>query len=557
MASILRTLVEQHDLSIPEAVQILRKTLDAEESEAGQTKAVNLVLMGLSALGGLASMTNPIGLTVAGIAIAVNWSCQSAHRKDYAAIRDEQGLVHHAPMVLDAMLQYSAANIATESTLIAAYEHCLSIFDEDEGICVTSSQIEGTGQYQHMGFEPTQFFRSIVGSAISTEDPVLKVAGKKTGLERMYERMGVEMPKEPSQPTTPTIGTNTRPNALPVASQPTRQPDSIPTGLSSIVADPYQSRAFFGAQRTGKSYLAAVASKEISDSLSCKIFHMNLASFGDEDSYYWSHAVESLQCDLSSMDGYESKQIINQAIDIVKRFYSQQNALLIVDEIAYLGSASNQHSKLLEPLLTLIADKITTLSSSGKKRQQAIWTIAPEFVAGSLTQDAKAVKKLKLCYVASHPDRALDWNGQSISFDWELFRQIKANFEILEPNSLPSSDRVCFVGSHWLPIGELPDLKKMATPKPDIVDPVQHLERSLELSAQSEKDSALELIHSIENLSKREAMLIAYQWAQTRIKDDREVDKASFMARARNDRNCDYLRENRDAIWDELETLIS
>ena len=107
---------------------------------------------------------------------------------------------------------------------------------------------------------------------------------------------------------------------------------SSPTALSIIVSDPYQSRAFFGAQRTGKSYLAAVASRQISESLGCKVFHMNLASYGSEDSYYWTHAIKSLVCDLSSMGGYEATQMVKSAIKLVKEFYSTQNAILIVDD---------------------------------------------------------------------------------------------------------------------------------------------------------------------------------------------------------------------------------
>jgi len=234
---------------------------------------------------------------------------------------------------------------------------------------------------------------------------------------------------------------------------------SSPTALSIIVSDPYQSRAFFGAQRTGKSYLAAVASRQINESLWCKVFHINLASYGSEDSYYWSHAVKSLACDLSSMGSYEASKMITQTIKLVNEFYSTENSILIVDEIAYCGSTVAAHKDALAELMRIIADKITTLSSSGKKRRQAIWTIAPEFVAGSLSQEAKAVKKLKLCYVSANIDTSLSWQGQSIGFDWELFNQIKVNFTISEPTCLPNEDRVAFIGSEWLPIGELPKLE--------------------------------------------------------------------------------------------------
>jgi len=284
-------------------------------------------------------------------------------------------------------------------------------------------------------------------------------------------------------------GNHTRLGAVEVAASPAAQTSS-PTALSIIVSDPYQSRAFFGAQRTGKSYLAAVASRQISEALRCKVYHINLASFGDEDSYYWSHAVKSLTCDLSSLGGYEASQMIRSAIEIVKKFYSTQNAILIVDEIAYCGSSVAAHKDALAELMRVIADKITTLSSSGKKRMQAIWTIAPEFVAGSLTQDAKAVKKLKLCYVSVNPDASIDWQGQTIGFDWELFNQIKANYTISDPICVPSQDRICFIGSDWVPVGELPDLKKGKSTKLEtpISDPVTHLENSLKASDDADDD---------------------------------------------------------------------
>jgi len=116
---------------------------------------------------------------------------------------------------------------------------------------------------------------------------------------------------------------------------------------------------------------------------------LNLASFGDEDLRYWKHAALSIAADLSAADEFTAKELIKNASRLISKFYATQNAILIVDEIATIGSTSNRYKALLEPLMCLIADKITTLASSGKKRRQAIWTIAPEFVAGGLSQDAK------------------------------------------------------------------------------------------------------------------------------------------------------------------------
>jgi hypothetical protein len=158
------------------------------------------------------------------------------------------------------------------------------------------------------------------------------------------------------------------------------------------------------------------------------------------------------------MDGFDAGHYIVAAVNLIHKFYSDpQPSILVIDEIAYIGATGNQHSELLKGLLCIIADKITTLSSSGKKRKKAIWTIAPEFVAGSLVQDAKAIKKLSLCYVTIHPNKTVDWDGQAIGFSDELYDQIKNNYSITDPSSmgLPDADRIVYMSKQWLPIGEL------------------------------------------------------------------------------------------------------
>ena len=95
------------------------------------------------------------------------------------------------------------------------------------------------------------------------------------------------------------------------------------------------------------------------------------------------------------------------------------------------------------------------LPISGKKRKKAIWTIAPEFVAGAVTQDTKAIKKLTLCYLTIHPDKTVDWEGQDIGFNSSLFDQIKTNYSIFYPVDIPDEDRVVFIGDQWMSIGDL------------------------------------------------------------------------------------------------------
>ncbi len=261
------------------------------------------------------------------------------------------------------------------------------------------------------------------------------------------------------------IGMNTRLGAIavPAAVQPevSAPKPQINNAFAKVLADPFESRAIFGAQRTGKSLFAAVCGVAIATKHKTQIFHLNLASFGDEDLKYWKQATLSIAADLSAADEFTARELIKNAGRLVQRFYATPNSILIVDEIATIGSTSNRYKALLEPLMNLIADKITTLASSGKKRRQAIWTIAPEFVAGGLSQDAKAVKKLSLCYLTIAPGRTVDWEGQDIGCRIELYRQLDANFSVatLPREGSFNCDRIAMIDGQWMPIGDLPTLE--------------------------------------------------------------------------------------------------
>ena len=67
----------------------------------------------------------------------------------------------------------------------------------------------------------------------------------------------------------------------------------------------------------------------------------------------------------------------------------------------------------------------------------------------------------------------------------------------------------------------------------------------------------MELINEESNTAKREALTIAYQWARARKDKGDSVDRQTFLERARKDRNCEYLRENRDEVWEELQGLLT
>lgn len=236
------------------------------------------------------------------------------------------------------------------------------------------------------------------------------------------------------------------------------------TGIEKLMSNPFHSYAFFGAQRTGKSYLVACATQRLAEQ-SIKIFHLNLASLMDEeDDRYWHHA-QSVRADLGFSEPDQAKGIIADAINLIQGFIAAPpGAILVFDEWTILGRKTHTYSEQLEPLTKLMASTISQLVSSGKKRHKAIWTIAPDMVAGGLTDMSKlAVKDLTLVLVAVPPWKTVTWQHStgglpsSISFSHELYGQLQKNYAGLTPpvqgGFLSTSDRIVFTEGSWYPAG--------------------------------------------------------------------------------------------------------
>ena len=350
--------------------------------------------------------------------------------------------------------------------------------------------------------------------------------------------------------------------------------------LDAVMKSPGISRLMIGGQRTGKSYFAAVASQLLA-SLGWKIYPVNLASYGTEDSYYWSHVTKSVTGDLASItDPKEAQALIESAIECLNEFWADEKAIMICDEISYIGSKFGMWKDAADEYLCLVAGRISALTSTGMKRAKAIWALCPELVSGSLKGPAKAVKSLDLMLFAIAPGRTVVWEGQEISFSQSLYGQVAYNFDGL---SMPTDeqvalcaahniDRICMINNEWIPVGELPVLTAPIPPTPPIPDSPAEILRawgganpyevltqgiaSMLLTQEPAADPAIDLINEIEDPDKKEAMMIAYQWALDKCESSGEIRRADFISRAKNERNCKYLKLNRNQIWEELETLI-
>lgn len=263
----------------------------------------------------------------------------------------------------------------------------------------------------------------------------------------------------------------------PTVFDPNNGTGSLP--LAVILKSPLSSYLMIGGQRTGKSYFIAVATMLLARQ-GFKIYHVNLASVGqgheDEDSYYWRHTTRSFCADLSTItDEAEAEAAIEGAMNVVNEFWDlprTEKAILVCDEITLAGSKENYHAEALKPYLRLVAGKISSLTTTGMKRQKAIWCACPGIVAGSLQGAAKSIKCLRLVYFAISPGQFADWSGNAISFDHEVHAQICANWtstqmisdtqiDLLKAHNI---DRVCWIGDQWMPTGELPQLDKSIGP---------------------------------------------------------------------------------------------
>jgi hypothetical protein len=218
--------------------------------------------------------------------------------------------------------------------------------------------------------------------------------------------------------------------------------------LSVLLANPYQNRLIFGGQRTGKSFLAAIATRYLA-SKGIKVFHLNLShtrtSEGrDEDAEYWQHATASIRFDLGALDSATAKQVIEASIKMVRDFWAQTGAILVVDEAPAQAAVSNMHRGLLEPLNAAIASLSSQCNSTGVKRGKSIWAIGPEFIAANMVQHGKSFCKTgSLTHVFIHPASQSEWNGQRLVFDTSLFKQLTTNFQtaILDPGNAELCDR--------------------------------------------------------------------------------------------------------------------
>ncbi|MDV3349927.1 hypothetical protein QGP82_14575 [Leptothoe sp. LEGE 181152] len=230
------------------------------------------------------------------------------------------------------------------------------------------------------------------------------------------------------------------------------------TALQRLLLSPYLSRVIFGGQRTGKTNLVAVASSKLAQK-GTKIYHINLLSYtgkGDEDAQYTAHCEKSIRADFShEVDSNKRSILVADCIKVVQQWWDYDGeAILIFDEYAYAASLAVPETA---PLLTLIADKLGAIASSGMKREHALWALSPSMVASELQEAGKRIKSLKPVVVAIAPGYTEEWQGQQLTFDSSLHTEVNRNFGnvISWPTAamVPGESRIAWIDGSWCGLG--------------------------------------------------------------------------------------------------------
>lgn len=296
--------------------------------------------------------------------------------------------------------------------------------------------------------------------------------------------------------------TNDEQQLQPESRSPERERAANLSALRVVLDSPYDCYFIPGAQRTGKSFFTAVATRKLAVEKGAKIFHINLLSYTkpdtgvNEDGEYTKHCYKSVKADFFRINQAEASVVVKEALALFKEWRNTPNAILWVDEWPEMTSTGNPYPSTVLPLARAIANAISTLTSGGVKREQAVYCLGPKMVAGEMINEGRAVKASKLLYLAIAPGQSVACGQTMVTFDYDLMDQVKRNFQIEPPtvsNSPVGELRIAYAEGAWLPVG-LDGIKR----PDDLPMPPQEEESIPEPSASTLLPSPLPVTFNIE-----------------------------------------------------------
>lgn len=351
----------------------------------------------------------------------------------------------------------------------------------------------------------------------------------------------------------------------------------IPTAIDSMV-NPVRSSYVAAPPRTGKGIMITIAMIAYKQKYPTGILYGYTPKQDSKEHWYWDACDQFFNPDLDQNPTRAAQSLYS----MIRHWQSLPSSpaapiLFVLDELSSTLSRLKpvKMSELDDELFNndnrsfsvWLMDFLVHEASMRQSVDRFVWVMTPLATVDGTGVSSSALKSLKNYTLASRENLKFA-NGGNGSFeapkigaDFPLFNQYQTIAYSHDSQS-------------WLPIPTVsPDelaKRSASTPKLKIWGEIPvpagesvqwgtatATEVFTRAYLETFADPAIALIESVPDINKREALMIAYQWSITRRKSVGDITKNDFMNRAKNDRNSEYLRDNRDEIWDELQSLIS
>lgn len=544
--SVLGHMVLELGMSPEDAVQNLRPWVRDLDRSAASSKNTAYITAFIGAGAGLATAaTLGIGVTaILPIAAAIyNYFIGQQSAQEQTVREAEYLLLKSCPELLKLIYALSKRGMPKEA-LIECYDELLGAFT------FQFQQRASLGMSDELDHDIVRTFQGIVQAKIEAENLGRSIVAETQDFkfDTLYQSTEPTAPRveDPKYQPSP----NTQLGAISVPAQSAQTED-----IARSLAEQFQSTLIVGQPGAGKGLTIAYATRWIKKlHPDCQIWAIDPKSDPSEADY-WTACDRVLNCPIRPFTPAEDMEAIQEQIDAFIAEFQGSHApmkLLIFDEALAVKEKTGKWFK------GLMAG-FNALCSMGRSSKQYGWLVSqsPNTDDFGISGGTRNVYRRVLLLARSN--LGLIANGSTFFAGKPTTEQ------------LMQTGRVYFdsISNEWGVTPVYPDLvKAMNQPsrrqslealiQTEAEHPIEHFYHAhANASVKSESlDPAMELIEAIADVAKQEAMQIAYQWAQNRMKDGKKIDKAAFVERARKERKSDYLKDNRDEIWSEFQGLI-
>jgi hypothetical protein len=274
------------------------------------------------------------------------------------------------------------------------------------------------------------------------------------GVERAKEERKAALRVEP--PVQPV--TRIQPPVLPTVDVVDKRTQDIVELILKVT----NSLTFIGAQRCGKSYLMALASRiGLQTGRFTKVSVISSLTKAGEDSEYWKHCTTQAFYDL--------KRVINKVeyyeeyLQVIRDFKATATAenpqLLIIDEFSFLAQCLGQDkdTEAAEELAIELINLATVCGSASEKNGWYVWLGTPQGNVTNIPTELRPVmKQFSLVMAAIAPGVTIPTStGGNVTWDDTIFTDTERNFPVLKGRMPPRgaakdlSERIVFLNGKW------------------------------------------------------------------------------------------------------------